>query len=285
MVESENMVTDAGLRLPGARAITRRTFFARSGLSLGAIALGNLLPRPGLGAAGTASPGGNPLAPRKPPFPAKAKSIIYLHMSGAPPSLDLFDWKPKLVELHLKPCPDELLKGQRFAFIKGTPLMLGSPYKFAQHGRSGAWISETLPHFTEIVDDVTFRGGNGFFSLLLYPVVFMQFWADLGSPPHLVVVGKPLVDLEAHFQAHTYVYILRTYMGSLRDVKDQQCAKVLHELCLLYTISLTLKHLHNFLEARNLFNFAKFQIISSVINYAGRIFHPDALRCVARNAD
>src|SRR5437588_7920387 len=75
-------------------------------------------------------------------------------MSGAPPSLDMFDWKPKLAELNLKPCPEELLKGQRFAFIKGVPKMLGSPYKFAQYGSSGAWVSELLPHFTEIVDDV-----------------------------------------------------------------------------------------------------------------------------------
>jgi len=141
------------LNLSQARAITRRTFFTKTGLSLGTIALGNLLPPRGLGE-GAAAGGGSPLAPKKPPFPAKAKSIIYLHMSGAPPSLDLFDWKPKLAELHLKPCPEELLKGQRFAFIKGTPLMLGSPYKFAQHGRSGAWVSETLPHFTGIVDDV-----------------------------------------------------------------------------------------------------------------------------------
>src|SRR5262245_20637641 len=133
------------------RAITRRTFFAHTGLSLGAMALGSLLPRSGKA---EVQVGVNPLAPRKPPFPAKAKSIIYLHMSGAPPSLDLFDWKPKLVELHLKPCPEELLKGQRFAFIKGVPRMLGSPYKFAQHGKSGAWVSETLPHFSTIVDDV-----------------------------------------------------------------------------------------------------------------------------------
>ena len=75
-------------------------------------------------------------------------------MSGAPPTLDLFDWKPKLAELHLKPCPEELLKGQRFAFIKGVPKMLGSPYKFSRHGQSGAWVSETLPQFAKIVDDV-----------------------------------------------------------------------------------------------------------------------------------
>ena len=138
-----------------ARALTRRQFFRQSGLSLGVIALGGLLSREGYAGAAPVRKIGNPLAPQKPPFAPRAKSIIYLHMSGAPPSLDLFDWKPKLVELHLKPCPEELLKGQRFAFIKGVPRMLGSPYKFAQYGKSGAWVTELLPHFTEIVDDVT----------------------------------------------------------------------------------------------------------------------------------
>src|SRR5687767_8795229 len=141
-------------RFVRTRAITRRTFFAKSGLSVGALALGNLFARDGYAGAAAGAASTNPLAPRKPPFAPRAKSIIYLHMSGAPPSLDLFDWKPKLAELNLKPCPEELLKGQRFAFIKGVPKMLGSPYKFAQHGHSGAWVSETLPHFSEIVDDV-----------------------------------------------------------------------------------------------------------------------------------
>src|SRR5436309_13454335 len=140
--------------LEHARALTRRQFFCKSGLSLGAVALGGLLSRDGYAAVAPALKSANPLAPKKPAFAPRAKSIIYLHMSGAPPSLDLFDWKPKLAELNLKPCPEELLKGQRFAFIKGVPKMLGSPYKFAQHGNSGAWVSETLPHFAEIVDDV-----------------------------------------------------------------------------------------------------------------------------------
>ena len=141
-------------RLTATRATTRRQFLRQAGFSLGAIALSRLL---GGGAhAATLSPYGavNPLAPKTPPLPARAKSVIYLHMSGAPPSLDLFDWKPELARLHLQPCPDSLLEGERFAFIKGVPLMLGSPYRFSQHGRSGQWVSETLPHFTRIVDDV-----------------------------------------------------------------------------------------------------------------------------------
>ena len=61
--------------------------------------------------------------------------MIYLHMSGGPPQQDLFDYKPMLVKHNMQPCPDELLKNQRFAFIKGHPKMLGTPYKFRQHGQ------------------------------------------------------------------------------------------------------------------------------------------------------
>jgi hypothetical protein len=87
-------------------------------------------------------------------LPGKAKNIIYLHMSGAPPTLDMFDYKPELVKLNMQPCPDALMKGERFAFIKGVPKMLGTPYKFKQYGQSGAWISEMLPHTAGIADDI-----------------------------------------------------------------------------------------------------------------------------------
>jgi hypothetical protein len=140
------------LHLQLARAHTRREFLKTTGV--GALALASFLARDGR-AADSAAPA-NPMTPRPPMFAPKAKSVIYLHMSGAPPQHDLFDYKPKLNELHLKPCPEELLKGQRFAFIKGHPKLLGSPYKFAQHGQSGAWVSELLPLFSEHVDDVAF---------------------------------------------------------------------------------------------------------------------------------
>ena len=140
------------LRHQQARALTRRHFLQNCGV--GAAALGTLL---GQDASATdAAAVSNPMTPRTPHFPAKAKSVIYLHMAGAPPQQDLFDYKPKLVENHLKPCPDELLKNQRFAFIKGHPKLLGTPHKFAQYGKSGAWVSELLPHFSGVVDDVAF---------------------------------------------------------------------------------------------------------------------------------
>ncbi len=144
------------LRFDHARALTRREFLTRgSRFSLGAIALGALFgrQRPLYAASGESLI--NPLSPKPAPHPAKAKAVIYLSMSGAPPQLDLFDYKPKLNELNMQPCPPELLKGQTFAFIKGTPKILGSPYKFARHGGSGGWVSEMLPSFPSIIDDAT----------------------------------------------------------------------------------------------------------------------------------
>ncbi|MDB6024283.1 MAG: hypothetical protein JWM68_506, partial [Verrucomicrobiales bacterium] len=92
-------------RFANARALTRRQFLQRSGFSLGGMALGGILAR-----AATASTSTSPMAVKSPALPARAKSIIYLHMSGAPPSLDMFDYKPKLNELNMQPCPDELMK-------------------------------------------------------------------------------------------------------------------------------------------------------------------------------
>ncbi|HTM55740.1 MAG TPA: DUF1501 domain-containing protein [Pirellulales bacterium] len=135
------------------RHATRRHFLKRCQVGLGSIALGALL-----GPKAQAEPELSPdraLVPRPPRFSARAKSVIYLHMSGSPPQQELFDWKPKLVEYNLKPCPDELLKDQRFAFIKGHPKLLGTPYKFSQMGQSGAWISELLPEIGKQVDKMT----------------------------------------------------------------------------------------------------------------------------------
>jgi hypothetical protein len=130
-------------------------------MGIGATALASLMGKDLLAASSGAATSStstaavtNPLALRPPMFAPKAKSIIYLHMSGGPPQHDMFDYKPKLVQMNGTPCPKEFTKGERFPFIKGTPKLLGTPHKFKQYGKSGAWISEILPHMPEIVDDV-----------------------------------------------------------------------------------------------------------------------------------
>ncbi len=143
------------------RQHTRRHFLKECAMGFGGLALGSLLQSCGLGS--SASPVAdvtfdptNPLAPKLPMFPGQAKSVIYLHMAGAPSQLELFDFKPELMKLDGQDCPPSLLEGKRFAFIRGVPKMLGPQAKFAQHGQSGAWVSEHLPHFSKIVDEVAF---------------------------------------------------------------------------------------------------------------------------------
>ncbi len=97
-----------------------------------------------------------PLAPRDPHFPPRAKRVIFLHMAGAPSQLELFDYKPELSRLDGQDCPQEFLEGQRFAFIRGVPKLLGSTYPFHQAGDAGQWVSDRLPHFERVIDKVTF---------------------------------------------------------------------------------------------------------------------------------
>jgi len=140
------------------RAVTRRHFFKQAGFGLGATALTAMLNQSlfasGTGPSMAAATAVNPMSPRPPMFAPKAKSIIYLFMAGAPSQVDLLDYKPKLQELNGEHVPESMLKGERFAFIRGVPKILGSPYEFKKYGKSGAEISELLPHLGEIADDV-----------------------------------------------------------------------------------------------------------------------------------
>lgn len=136
--------------------ITRRHFLKECGLGLGMLAMGSMW---GCTPSTKGNPifnALNPLQPKAPMFGGKAKSVIYLHMAGAPSQLELFDYKPELEKLNGKDCPPSLLEGKKFAFIRGVPKMLGPQAKFKQHGQSGAWISENLPHLASIADEVSF---------------------------------------------------------------------------------------------------------------------------------
>ncbi len=125
------------------KASTRRHFFKQSGFGIGAAALGGLLRADA------------PTDAKGPMFPAKAKSIIYLFMAGAPSQVDLLDSKPTLQKYDGQNIPDEFVKGERFAFIKGKPRLLGSPFEFTRCGDSGAEISELLPRLKTVADQIT----------------------------------------------------------------------------------------------------------------------------------
>jgi hypothetical protein len=132
------------------RAITRRHFFKQSGFGIGGLALSALSDEALFARAAQSA-----VARSAPHFAPKAKQIVYLFMAGAPTQLDLFDHKPALQKHDGEEVPAEFIpKGERFAFIKGTPRLLGSPFAFQKHGRSGAELSELLPHLATIADEI-----------------------------------------------------------------------------------------------------------------------------------
>jgi hypothetical protein len=135
--------------LNSIQSITRRSFLGASSLGLGSLALAELR----ADVAGITAD--KPLAPRTPHFAPKAKRVIYLHMSGAPPHLDLLDYKPELVKHDGENCPDMYLKGKRFAFTSGVPKLLGTKQPFKQRGKAGIWMSDAIPGLHEVADDVT----------------------------------------------------------------------------------------------------------------------------------
>jgi hypothetical protein len=133
---------------------TRRHFFQNCRVGLGAIALSELLRSGGPSVTAATEPLGAVAGSRGLHHPAQAKAVIFLFMAGGPSQLELFDFKPKLQQYHGQVIPESYVKGKRFAFIKPDAKLLGTDRTFARHGESGAEVSELLPHFSKIVDDV-----------------------------------------------------------------------------------------------------------------------------------
>jgi hypothetical protein len=140
------------------KLVTRRWFFKECGVGLASVALASLLRGNRISAAEAALPAvsgaANPLAPKFPHFAPKAKRVIYMFQAGAPSHLDLFDNKPELAKRNGQLPPADLLKGYRAAFINPNSALLGPKYKFARHGKSGAELSELLPHTASVADDI-----------------------------------------------------------------------------------------------------------------------------------
>jgi uncharacterized protein DUF1501 len=136
--------------------LARRQFFTSSASGLGALALASLLQQDGLLAAdSSADRSADPLLPKAPHFAPKAKACIFFLPEGAPSHIDLFDPKPKLVEMHGQKLPDSMTANVRFAFIKKeTAVLLGSKRVFTPHGKSGMELSDFLPHIGSCADDI-----------------------------------------------------------------------------------------------------------------------------------
>ncbi len=138
---------------------SRRDFLGKSALGLGALTLGNAIPGVGLfdAAAGQVD---DPLAPKQPHFAPKAKSVIWLHMAGAPSTLDLFDYKPELIKLHGQPLPESFGKNLKTATDGGVGALLATKRTWKQYGQTGAWVSDWLPNIATQVDNIAFLKGT-----------------------------------------------------------------------------------------------------------------------------
>ena len=148
------MPADSPIETELLKHATRRQFFANTGVSVGALALADML-RAEEPAGETVRPSAtSPMAMRPPHFAPRAKRVIYLFMAGGPSQFELFADKPKLRELSGQAPPESLMAGRQFAFLKGDEKLLGSKRKFARHGECGMEVSELLPHTAKMVDDV-----------------------------------------------------------------------------------------------------------------------------------
>jgi hypothetical protein len=139
----------------GTRVKTRREFLLNTGYGLGALSVAGGL----LSSAPATAAAEDPLAPKAPHFTPKAKSVIWLHMAGAPSSLDLFDYKPALVRLHGQPLPDSFRTNLKTATDGGVGALYATKREWKQHGQTGAWVSDLLPNLAGQVDQIAFLKG------------------------------------------------------------------------------------------------------------------------------
>lgn len=136
---------------------TRRELLVRTGYGLGGLAVSALLPGGGVfGSAARAATLVDPLAPKEPHFPAKVKSVIWLHQNGAPSTLDLFDYKPQLVKMAGQEVPASFLKGIKTSTQGGVGKLFASNRTWKQYGESGAWFSDLVPNLAQHSDKLAF---------------------------------------------------------------------------------------------------------------------------------
>jgi uncharacterized protein DUF1501 len=176
------LFNESGIRL------TRRHFFGRSATGIGVAALADLLGHQlrAENAPGTKTHGGLPGLPH---FPPKAKRVIYLFQSGGPSQMELFDYKPRLTEFQGQDLPDSVRKGQRLTGMSATQSsfpVVPSKFQFAQHGNSGAWVSELLPYTAKAADQLTFIKSLHTEAINHDPAVtFIQTGAQIAGRPSI----------------------------------------------------------------------------------------------------
>jgi hypothetical protein len=166
--------------------LTRRHFFGRSAAGIGVAALATLLSEERRACGQQSSNGGLPGLPH---FPPTAKRVIYLFQSGAPSQMDLFDYKPRLQNLRGTDLPDSIRQGQRLTAMTATQdrFPIAPPmFRFARHGRCGAWVSELMPHTARVVDELCFIKSMHTEAINHDPAItFFQSGAQLAGRPSM----------------------------------------------------------------------------------------------------
>ena len=186
--------------------LTRRQLFGRAATGIGTAALGSLLAPQARAAKGL---------PGFPNFPGKAKRVIYLHQSGAPSQMDLFDYKPGLAKRFAEELPDSIRQGQRLTGMTSAQKkfpVAPSVYKFARHGQGGAWFSELLPNTAKIADDIC--------------VVRSLFTEAINHDPAITfiqtgsqVAGRP--EIVTRIRQYEMAYRMQTSVPELTDLSKE----------------------------------------------------------------
>ncbi len=196
--------------------LTRRELFRKGALGLGGAALGTLLARE------SAASGGLPGLPH---FAPRAKRIIYLFQNGAPTHVDLFDWKPRLREMHGKPVPEEYLGSKRFSTMTGDPkgkLLLAPVEPFKQHGKSGAWVSALMPCTAHVADELCFVKSMHTEQVNHAPAI--SFFLSGGEAP-----GRPTLGAWMHYGLGTLSENLPAFVVMTSVSKGTTCGQIFYD--------------------------------------------------------
>jgi hypothetical protein len=202
--------------------LTRRSFFGKSAMGIGSAALASLLNMDARAEEKKGRIGGLSELPH---FAPKAKRVIYLLQNGAPSHVDLFDYKPKLREWHGKQIPDEIVKGKRFSTMTSGQTarpVLAEITKFAQHGKSGAWVSDFLPRTAEIADDLCFIKSMHTEAVNHAPAI--TFFLTGGEQP-----GRPSMGSWLTYGLGTETQNLPAFVVMTSRDKEASCGQIFYD--------------------------------------------------------
>lgn len=204
---------------------TRREFFGRSAVGIGTAALAQLLSSSALAGNSAGDTKNFNGLPGLPHFKPKAKRVIAMIQNGAPSHVELFDWKPELAAMHGKAVPESFIQGKRFSTMTGKAdgkLLLAPLERFQQHGQSGAWVSDFLPHTARIADELTFIKGLHTDSVNHAPAI--SFLLSGGQVP-----GRPTLGAWMNYGLGSEVDDLPNFIVMTSISKGTTCGQIFYD--------------------------------------------------------